>query len=573
MSLTTGPATADDTAERPIPRFLTHYTKTRARGALTPFSRTPAVAKMGDIWHVSAQRAPDELIITDRPADVDPDGPTVRTYTQWAALVDRLAAQLYEAGVRPWDRVAVIKANHLDVALLGVAIARIGAIPATFSGTYGPEVALVLLERLETPFLVTDRAHLERCGIDEDAVARLTLRTISVDGSDGRSDVADLSDFSGATPAPVAMREYEEPEVITHTSGTTGIPKLVLHSAESVYSMGILEAERWPGWGLRREDVVVFCDPYSHERLTTLQLAMATATPRVVMLSDPLSPKVRELIHLYRPTVVEALPNIYLAWEPLARDPARLFRNVRLFINSFDAIHARTIRTFMNATDRRMPIWIESWSQSENGALLFRPFLRWSVRNSRKGKRNPPTQLLGWPVPGHAQLRATDPVTGVEVPRGEVGMIEIRLYGRCLAYVGEQDRHDLKVDGDWWNTGDLGIINKWGAVRLVDREVDRIEGGSAIELEDVLLDRLPETTEVVILPVAGGLPVPVVSVAEDAPLDLARWRKATADLPRLDEPRQIRWEDFPRTGTWKIRRVHLREHTLKAEGIGIGRWT
>ncbi|CAA9291781.1 MAG: hypothetical protein AVDCRST_MAG41-4430 [uncultured Corynebacteriales bacterium] len=567
--------TADRDAEqqRPIPQFLTHYTKTRYRDRLTPFSRVPAVRKMGDIWHVSAQRAPGELVITDRPCDIDPDGPTVRTYSEWADLVDRAASWLYAAGVRPWDRVAVVKSNHLDVALLGVAAARIGAIPCTLSGTYGPEVALVLLERLEKPFVVTDRAHIAKCGIDEDAVARLTTRTISVDGTDGRADIAHLDEFKGGPPAPVAMRAFEEPEVITHTSGTTGIPKLVMHSAESVWSMGILEAEKWPGWGLRRDDVVIFCDPYSHERLTTLQLTMATVTPRVIMLSDPLSPKVRELIDLHRPTVVEALPNIYLAWEPLARDPARLFRNVRLFINSFDAIHARTIRTFMAATDRRMPIWIESWSQSENGALLFRPFLRWSVRKSRAGKRNPPTQLLGWPVPGHAQLRATDPVTGAEVPRGQVGMIEIRLYGRCLAYVGEQDRHDLKVDGDWWNTGDLGIINKWGAVRLVDREVDRIEGGSAIELEDVLLDRLPETTEVVILPVAGGLPVPVVSTYDDAPLDPEAWRRATADLPPMDGPRHIRWEDFPRTGTWKIRRVHLREHTLHAKGIGIGRWT
>ena len=115
--------------------------------------------------------------------------------------------------------------------------------------------------------------------------------------------------------------------------------------------------------------------------------------------------------------------------------------------------------------------------------------------------------------------RTFDPDTGKEVPRGQVGLIEISQPGRSLAYVGEQHRHDLKRNGWWWNTGDLGVINRFGAVRLVDREIDRIPGASAIELEDVLLDRLPRTTEVVILAVDGMKPVPVVSTANNVPLD------------------------------------------------------
>lgn len=221
------------------------------------------------------------------------------------------------------------------------------------------------------------------------------------------------------------------------------------------------------------------------------------------------------------PTVVETLPNVYLVWEALARDEARPFRDVRVYINSFDASHTRTIRTFLAA-----------------------------------------------------RSRAIDPGTGKQVPRGQVGLIEIAQPGRCLAYVGEQHRHDLKRDGWWWNTGDLGVINRFGAVRLVDREIDRIPGASAIELEDVLLDRLPQTTEVVILAVDGMKPVPVLSTAHDVSLDRAEWAKAVADLPELAEPVQVRWQDFPRTATWKIRRVALREQLFTgARAIGIGRWT
>ncbi|WP_214324446.1 class I adenylate-forming enzyme family protein [Nonomuraea sediminis] len=551
-----------------IPRFLTDYAPTRFRRRFTPFSRTPATARMGEIWHVAAERNPGQLVIVDRPCDIDPHGPTTRTYAEWAALVDRAAAWLHAAGVRAWDRVVIMKANHLDVALLGCAAARIGAVPAMLSGTFGPEHARILLQRLERPFLVTDAAHVASCDLTPEVVAT-TARTITVDDVACRTDLTPLRELMGGPAVQASLRADHEPMVITHTSGTTGVPKLVMHSAASAYSLALVEAERWPRFRLRADDVVAFCDPYCHQRMTTGMAAMATVTPRMIMLSEPRSPRVRELLREHRPTVVETLPNIYLAWEPLARE-AGLFDRVRLFINSFDAIHTRTIRTFLHATRRRMPIWVQSWSQSENGALVIRPYLRRSVR--RRGHRPPPTQLLGWPIPSVAKIRAVDPDTGRPVRRGQVGLIEIAQPGRCLAYVGEMERHDLKRDGNWWNTGDLGVINRWGAVRLVDREIDRIPGASAIELEDVLLDRLPRTTEVVILPVSGGLPVPVVSA--DGPLDPAEWKRATADLPALAEPIQIRWEDFPRTGTWKIRRVQLREQLLTgAQAVGIGRWT
>lgn len=529
---------------------------------------------MGELYHEAGRRNPTQQVIVDRPADIDPDGPTARTYGEWADLIDSAAAWLAAAGVGPWDRVAIMKTNHFDILLLGCAVARLGAIPCMLSGSYGPDVAHVLLTRLEQPYLITDAAHLDGCGMTKEAVSTLTRRTITVDEVADRPDVTPLASFAGAPPVTPRLREYHEPQIITHTSGTTGIPKLVMHSAESVYSMGVVESDRWPTW-LKKKDTVVFCDPFTHERLTTFQLAMATITPRMVMLSDPKSSRVREVLAEHRPTVVETLPNIYLIWEPLTREEPGLFDSVRLFVNSFDAIHVRTIRTFLNATKRRFPVWIQSWSQSENGVLVMRPYIRAMVR--KQGKLPPPTQLIGWPIPFHAKLRAIDPVSGERVPPGRVGLIEISQPGRCLAYVAEQDRHDIKVNGEWWNTGDLGVINRLGAVRLVDREVDRIgdgDGLSAIAIEDVLLDRLPQTTEVIVLPQADGLPVPVYSTDGDVEIPEDEWRRAVRDLPELAQPIRIGWDEFPRTGTWKIRRIDLREQLVSAaRQIGIGRWT
>jgi len=262
----------------PLPAFLTDHAPTRYRRRWTPLSRSPATARLGEVWQAAAQRAAAQRVIADRPADIDPQGPADRDYAGWAGLVEQTAGWLHAAGVRPWDRVAVLKANHLDVTLLASAAARLGAIPATLGWTHTPESARAMLIRLDKPFLVADSTQLQQCGLDENAVAALTKRTITVDRAD-RRDVVALDDLRGAPPGRPRLRAADEPMLITHTSGTTGIPKLVLHSAESIHSLALVEAERWPVFGMRPSDTVAYGDPFFHQRMATAMAAVATLTP------------------------------------------------------------------------------------------------------------------------------------------------------------------------------------------------------------------------------------------------------------------------------------------------------
>jgi acyl-coenzyme A synthetase/AMP-(fatty) acid ligase len=427
-----------------------------------------------------------------------------------------------------------------------------------------------MLERLERPFLVTDSARIASGGLDEETVANLTRRTLCVDGGE-RSDLVSLDDLRGAPVPPLRLRADDEPVIIPHTSGTTGVPKQVIHSATSIHAQSHVEADRWPIVALRSSDRVAFADPFFHTRVQTAVAVMATVTPQVLLLSDPDPAVARRCLADFRPTVLETLPNIYLTWEKLARDPAELFAEVRLFLNSFDAIHTRVIRTFLNASNRRLPVWMQSWSQSECGAIALRPYFRRTVR--RIGHRPPPTQEIGWPQPFIGKLRAVDPDTREELPAEQEGLIEISLPGRCLGYVGEQDRHAAKVDGEWWNTGDLGVLRRSGMVRLLDREVDRIPGASGIEIEDVLLDRLPQLSEVIVLGIPGDLPAPVISTEGGTPISEEDWAYATADLPPLQPPVLIGWGEFPRTSTWKVNRNQLRERLFDAVPVGMGSWT
>jgi acyl-coenzyme A synthetase/AMP-(fatty) acid ligase len=77
-----------------------------------------------------------------------------------------------------------------------------------------------------------------------------------------------------------------------------------------------------------------------------------------------------------------------------------------------------------------------------------------------------------------------------------------------------------------------------------------------------------------VLPVADALPQPVYSTRDDQPIPAAEWTRAVTGLPPLAAPRHITWDEFPRTGSWKIRRVQLREELLPdSRTMGAGRWT
>jgi acyl-coenzyme A synthetase/AMP-(fatty) acid ligase len=180
---------------------------------------------------------------------------------------------------------------------------------------------------------------------------------------------------------------------------------------------------------------------------------------------------------------------------------------------------------------------------------------------------------VGRPIPFFTGLKVVDPQSMRPVAAGTPGVALARTAGRCVGYVGEQERWQRKVDGPWWNTGDVATRSRTGVVRLLDREVDVIPGMSCIELEDVLADRLPGLLEAVVIGVPGQRPLPVLATP-DGQLDRTEWDRAVYDLPPLAEPVVLGWDELPRTGTGKVRRLELRDRLLgRDETFGTGRWT
>jgi len=270
--------------------------------------------------------------------------------------------------------------------------------------------------------------------------------------------------------------------------------------------------------------------------------------------------RVAPLLAKARPGVVETHPNTFVLWEELADAPGAPLAGVRSYGSTLDAVHPSTVRRLLGASTRRGARLVQLYGQSETGPVAAGVFTR-----RRAGKDD--GRLVGIALPGFTRIRVVDD-DGRPCPRGVPGHIEARTRGRILTYLGADDAYARQLHGAWWRMGDVGTLGRWGALRLLDPEIDRIDTvDSNLELEDLLLSRLGELREIVVVPGPDGEPVPVVCTRDDRPLSLDRWHNAVAGLPRLAEPVLCRFDELPRTGTWKIKRLEISR--MFAEGRSL----
>ncbi|MFF3646895.1 class I adenylate-forming enzyme family protein [Streptomyces sp. NPDC002564] len=504
---------------------------------------------LGLLPEMAAAVNPSTPITLDHDLDALPQAGRRLTVAEFARAVDDLAARLWAAGVRPDEHIVVHKSHNADIWMLGAAASRIGAVPVMLSPALDAATVTALIQRVGRPSLLTDTAKLD-AGLAAHPLADLTRRVLVVAGE--RPGTTSLAGLAGSPRVRPVVRPLDEAAVITHTSGTTGLPKLVVHTPRT---QGIRLLPQWRLLKLmRKKDPVAIHIPFVHSRMVAaMSLALLKELP-VLLLRESDPDTVAEQFLTHRPGFVEALPNSLMDWEDLSADPRKPFASVKVFSSTFDAIHPRTMSRLLNASDRQGALFFQIYGQSEVGPAVGRAYFRNSAHKANG-------RCVGWAMPaGAARVRVTSR-DGRPPSAHNPGFIEVAWDGLAKTYFAEQDRYDTNRNGDWWRTGDVGYRTRLGCLHMLDREVDMIAGvRSSLEVEDVVLGRLSELSELVVVPGPGDEPVPVICTTDDAPLDIARWRAAVTDFPQLADPVQIPQAELPRTATLKVQRIALARH-------------
>ena len=509
---------------------------------------------LGILPETAAARNGSTLLTLDHDLDILPERGRQLTVAELADLVDDLAGRLSAAGIRPGERIVICKAANFDVWVLATAAARTGAVPVMLSHHLDGATIGRLLSRLDQPHLLADVDKLD--ALADVPLTDLTKRVISVGGS--RPGAVPLAELDGSTGVQPVFQGLDEPAMITHTSGTTGLPKLVVHTPRTMRIR--LRPQLVLLALMRKRETVAIHIPFGHSRnFAAMAICLSKAMPvLLVKESDP--DEVAKFFVKNRPGLIEALPNSFMEWEELTDDPRKPFASVKYFSSTFDAIHPRTISRLLKSSERRAPLFYQIYGQSEVGPAIGRPYFRRSA-----GRMD--GRCVGFPMLGGPRVRVVSR-DGKRPSKTNPGFIEVRWPGLFKTYFGEQEKADANLHAGWWRMGDVGYRTRLGCLHMLDREVDMIPGvSSSLEIEDLLMSKLGELSELVVVPGPKSEPIPVICTRKDQPLDLDRWRAAVADFPQLADPIQIPLAELPRTATLKVRRIELsrmlREQTLE----------
>ena len=513
--------------------------KTDDIAALRPsaaFGAAPALA---------AERHPDAVFAADTIWPIY--GSFVSTAAELSAAVDGFADRLWAAGVRAGDTVAVIQRNHIEVEGVMCALGKIGALPALLHAAMDPGELLESIAKLQTPTVLLDSVGLERFAGSQHALRTLSKRVLTW-SQDAPSWTRPIDDAIAHTANP---RGEDDWFVITHSSGTTGTPKLAAHSTRSLFGMVAPNVMIMRGQ-YTKADLAARHLSWVHVRtIAGMLAALETGTP-TLSITDPRLPNVKRVLLEHKPTALETHPNIFIQWEALAEDPDRPLASVERFVSTFDAMHPHTVRTLIAASEKPGAHYLQAYGQTESGPVSLRFVTR--AEADDYSPRN-----VGYTGMGY-ELRVVGE-DGAELPDGEIGALESRSLGRMKDYVGV-DGFSMIESEQWWPMGDVGRRLANGEFEVLDRLYDHVGGTeSLLAAEDELLDKLTDLVELVLLRPAQGTGLLAVACPRDgAKPDPVALEKAAREIG-ITEELTIRfwdWEAIPLTGSYKVRRGQLR---------------
>ncbi len=471
----------------------------------------------------------------------------VWTYSDIEKGSARIANALVEAGIKPGDRVAVQTDKSPEAILLYLGCLRAGAIYLPLNTAYKlAELEYFFTDAEPTVVVVRPKAHDEIAPLAK----RLGVKHCLTLGTSGDGTLMQLAEGKPETFATVA-RANDDVAAILYTSGTTGRSKGAMLTHGNLASNADALSSFWK---FTDKDVLIHALPIFHVH------GLFTAT-NVILRSNATMfflPKFDgDDIFAVMPkaTAMMGVPTFYVRLIDDPRLTPEATRDMRLFVSGSAPLLAETHRAFTAKTGHNI---LERYGMTETGMNTSNPY---------EGERVP--GAVGFPLPG-VSLRITDPENGTELPKGEIGMIEVKGPNVFKGYwrMPEKTAAEIRQDG-YFITGDLGRIDENGYVHIVGRGKDLvISGGYNVypkEIENEI-DAIPGVAESAVIGVPhsdfGEGVTAVVVLEKGSTLTEAEIIAAIKDrLAAFKLPKRVMFADaFPRNTMGKIQKNVLRDN-------------
>ncbi len=476
-------------------------------------------------------------------------GDESRGYGELAAQVRAFAAALLELGLRPGDRVSLYLPNCVDYVVGFYGAMRAGMVANPVNGALTPREVEYLLTDSAASLLVTTPANLSRLS---DVVGRLPGLRVVTTGAERIEGCPELTELLARPDSDLPFPPGSAPACLPYSSGTTGLPKGIVHTHDSMSMQAVLSANRLQ---LRADDVLVQAMPLVHlfgGNIIMGGLLVAGATMVAQPAFDP--PAFADVLSAARATTCAGVPTTYAMLSRLPDEHlARLDLSAFQVAISAGAPLASSIRERFG--DRFGARVLDCYGITEAAGNL--------TGSLRYGET--PDLSCGLPYP-MTEIRVVD-AEDRDVPTGEVGELIARGPQIMAHYWERPEASAESLRGGWLHTGDLARRDEAGFFYIVDRKNDMIIcAGYNIypaEVEEVI-QSYPDVELCAVFgvedPVKGEIPWAAV-VPVDGRLDAdelenhCRERLAHYKVPR----RFLLVDDIPRSSVGKLLRRELRK--------------
>jgi acyl-CoA synthetase (AMP-forming)/AMP-acid ligase II len=430
------------------------------------------------------------------------DGPRRWSFAALAAETERWSRALMASGLEPGDRVALWAPNSAEWVFGALGVLGAGGVVVTVNTRFkGGEAAYLLrtagarLLLTVGEFLGTDYAGM-LAGEDTGALAEVVAWP-GPDGPGAGHAVTPLDTLlaraDGVTPDDASRRraaiQPDDVADLLFTSGTTGHPK----GAQATHAQGLRTFGTWSSIvGLTAGDRYLVVNPFFHTfgykaGLLACLMAGATVVPEAVFDVDRVVRRIDE-------EKISVLPGPPTLYQSLLAHPGRAahdLSSLRLGVTGAAVVPVELV--------------VAMRDQLGFDTVLTAYGLTESCGTVTMCRRSDPPEVVattsGRALPDVA-VRVVGP-DGSEVPRGEPGEVVVRGYTVMRGYFCDDAATAEAIDADGWlHTGDIGVMDDAGNLRITDRLKDMfvVGGFNAYPAEiEAILGGCPQVTQVAVV--------------------------------------------------------------------------